>query len=239
MSAAPIPDRALSPLVIVSPHFDDGVFACGDLMAEHPGSTVITVFGDGPAVWDDPTAWDLTAGFNPGQNAVAARRLEDQEALAELDSAPVWLPFWERQYGRATTMQEIQPALEAAILMASPVAVAIPLGMFDVDHVVTHAAAVPLVTRYPNLVWLAYEEALYRMLPDGELLERLTGLVRAGIKPVRAGRTRLRPSSRKRRAVECYRSRLQLLDREGRAAYAEALSPERFWRLLPPDATAT
>ena len=201
--------------MVVSPHFDDGVFACGDLLAEHPGSTVITVFGDGPA-----------------SGAVAEHREEDQEALEELESSPVWLPFWERRYGRTVTAAEIQPALEAAILMASPAAVAIPLGLLDRDHLLSHEAALPLVRRYPNIVWLAYEEALSRVLADGELLERLTGLARLGIRPTRAGRSRLRTSARKRRAIECYRSQLRRLDESGQAGYVEATSPERFWRLL-------
>jgi hypothetical protein len=45
-------------LAVVSPHCDDGVFGCGELLALHPGSVVITVFTAYPRPDEPLTVWD-------------------------------------------------------------------------------------------------------------------------------------------------------------------------------------
>jgi LmbE family N-acetylglucosaminyl deacetylase len=81
------PDKepALNPktferMAVISPHLDDGVFSCGDLLASHPGAAVVTVFAGGPSSSTDIKPWDAAAGFHPGDNVMAARRAEDQTA---------------------------------------------------------------------------------------------------------------------------------------------------------------
>ena len=49
--------------MVLSPHCDDAVFGCGELLADRPGSTVITVFAGRPGSGVPLTRWDAAAGF--------------------------------------------------------------------------------------------------------------------------------------------------------------------------------
>ncbi len=52
------PDE-LARVVVVSPHLDDAVLGCGQLLAAWPGATVVTVFAGKPAVYPTPQReWD-------------------------------------------------------------------------------------------------------------------------------------------------------------------------------------
>jgi LmbE family N-acetylglucosaminyl deacetylase len=225
-------DSGFRTVAVVSPHFDAGVFSCGDLLASHPGSTVITVFGSGPLTWGKPTPWDASAGFDSGQDAVAARRAEDRGALAALEAQPVWLPFWESQYGRTVTAAEIETALESVITATRPDAVCIPLGLWHTDHRLTHEAGVALLARHPSIAWLAYEDAIYRRFRDAGVMERLAQLASHGIRPVRI-RQRRDISAEKLRAISCYRSQLRAFASPGHPGVADALKPEAYWQLVP------
>lgn len=61
-------------ILIVSPHLDDAVFSCGELMAQHAGAIVVTVFSAAPPAFNHLTAWDATCGFQTTAQAVASRR---------------------------------------------------------------------------------------------------------------------------------------------------------------------
>src|SRR5919106_5159209 len=74
------PVAALGRVLVVSPHLDDAVFGCGELLAACPGSIVTTVFAGAPK-HSELTEWDAAAGFRAGQDVMAARREEDQQAL--------------------------------------------------------------------------------------------------------------------------------------------------------------
>src|SRR5437763_1975889 len=86
-------------LAVISPHLDDGVFACGEALAAHPGSVVVTVFAGMPADPSQSTDWDARCGFASAGEAVAARRAEDRTSLARLGARPHWLEFGDSQYG--------------------------------------------------------------------------------------------------------------------------------------------
>src|SRR4051812_4728612 len=81
------------PVMIVSPHLDDAVFGCGELLGARPGSVVVTVFAGAPPTYETVTEWDALAGFRAGDDVMAARRAEDRDALAVLGARPVWLDF--------------------------------------------------------------------------------------------------------------------------------------------------
>src|SRR5689334_10074107 len=89
------------PVVVISPHLDDAVFGCGQLLALHPGSVVSTALAGRPPSYATVTGWDAAAGFRPGDDVIAARRAEDRAALQILDARPVWLDFTDDQYGRS------------------------------------------------------------------------------------------------------------------------------------------
>lgn len=220
-------------LVVISPHLDDAVFGCGDAIASHPGSTVVTIFAGGPADWQEPTPWDAAAGFHRGEDAMVRRREEDRAALLHLGAGPRWLPFWDRQYRHTPTVGEIRTHLANVIAEAAPHAVFIPLGLWHADHRLAHEAAVKLIPHFPTLEWFAYEDAIYRRFPDAGKAGRHEDLRRHGLEP-----TWVDPgtpaSEAKRRGVACYRSQLRALNSPGQPGWIDALEPELYWALRSP-----
>ncbi|KAB0640285.1 PIG-L family deacetylase, partial [Burkholderia territorii] len=89
-----IPTRWL----VVSPHLDDAVFSCGQLLAQSPGSVVVTVFAGIPAHGTAAPPWDRRAGFRTADEAMRTRRDEDRRALGTLGAHAVWLDFLDDQY---------------------------------------------------------------------------------------------------------------------------------------------
>ena len=70
------------PVCVLSPHLDDAVFGCGELLAARPGSVVITIFAGAPATYETVTEWDALSGFGTGEDVVAARSKGELLALA-------------------------------------------------------------------------------------------------------------------------------------------------------------
>jgi LmbE family N-acetylglucosaminyl deacetylase len=64
----------LPPLLVISPHLDDAVFSCGQLLEVHPGATVVTIFAGRPPPGTPLTDWDSAAGFGPGEDPIGRRR---------------------------------------------------------------------------------------------------------------------------------------------------------------------
>jgi LmbE family N-acetylglucosaminyl deacetylase len=216
--------------VVLSPHCDDGVFACGQLLEAHPGSVVITAFAGRQPLGEKLTEWDEAAGFCLGDDVMGFRREEDRAALALLHAKPEWLEFRDSQYKRPPTIEELCSALERALRDSDPDAVCFPLGLFHDDHKLTHMAALRLRQRHKTVSWLAYEDAIYRRY-TGLLQERLARLLAEGfvLTPV----TSIGPaaSALKRRAVACYQSQLRALCTPGRPGYEDVFAPERYWKI--------
>jgi LmbE family N-acetylglucosaminyl deacetylase len=215
------------------------VFSCGDLLAAHPGSTVVTVFAGGPRGGPALASWDEAGGFAPGDDVIAARRREDAAALRVLDARPMWLSFWDSQYAGAARVEDLRHAVEQAIMAAEPDTVCLPLGLWHSDHRLTHEATQPLASRHPGLAWLAYADAIYRRFPDAGLLDRLEGMARASLAPIELAIPSREASPRKCRAVACYRSQLRALATPGRPGTADVFEGERYWRLRPPNTSPT
>ena len=229
MATGPIDARRI---LVVSPHLDDAVLGCGDLIAGRPGAVVVTVFAGSPPPRAEPTDWDAAAGFGPGEDAVARRRDEDREALDLLSARPVWLPFLDAQYGTPAARGEIARRLVEEIATAAPDAVLVPAGLWHSDHRLTHEAAADAMPRCRAVRWLAYEDAIYRAFPDGGLAARRRWLRDRGIEavPLPAGPP---ASALKRRSIECYRSQVRALGSATGPGWSDALEPERYWRLEP------
>ncbi len=215
-------------LVVISPHLDDGVFSCGNLIAAHPHTIVITVFAGLP---DDNTPapeWDQRAGFVSAAAAMDARRHEDREALERLHAFPVWLDFFDSQYEMPANQEDIVRSLGQALNRFSDSVVAAPLGLFHSDHVLVQQAALILWRQAASRTsWLFYEDALYRRLA-GLLQHRLAswrdnGLIACPIEMHQAGL-----AAAKERAVSAYGSQLALFENAKRADLA---APERYWQL--------
>jgi LmbE family N-acetylglucosaminyl deacetylase len=218
--------------VVVSPHCDDAVLGCGELLAGHPGAGVVTVFAASPPSDAPLTPWDEAAGFQAGDAVMEARREEDRAALAVLGASPVWLEFRDAQYGPSPAPEDIARALEPA-LGRRPGAVFIPLGLVHPDHQLAHAASLLVVRRRPELAWFAYEDAIYRRSARDLVGERIHELAAAGFAPTRASLDLGSAAGRKRVAIECYRSQLRALASPIGPGYDDAFAPEGYWRLAP------
>ncbi len=219
--------------LIVSPHLDDAVLSCGQLLACHPDSVVVTVFAGVPG-GDRLTWWDAACGFRAGAEAVRARREEDRAALAVLGARPLWLDFQDRQYRSAATRDreedgDVAAALDTVIRREMPHTVCIPAGLAHPDHVRTHRAMMLLRPSHPDKHWLMYEDALYRRR-WGRLRRRLQDLRRQGVPAAPVVPSGTGPMHVKRRALACYGSQLRALAWLPRG-YADAYAPERYWRL--------
>lgn len=218
--------------VIISPHLDDAVFGCGDVMADNPGARVVTIFSGRPPRYDVPTDWDTAAGFAAGDDVIGRRRREDRGALRVLRASPTWLEFLDRQYGPAPEIDRIVDTLRAVVERLRPANVIVPLGLWHDDHRLAHAVCRRLIPFWPSIGWLAYADAIYRRFRDSGLAHRLAELRADGIRPVAVGVAR--PASpRKRASVACYGSQLRALGSPGRPGSADALEPEWLWRLVP------
>jgi LmbE family N-acetylglucosaminyl deacetylase len=216
-------------VIVISPHLDDAVFACGALLAAHPGSVVVTVFaGTPPDARHRHTVWDARSGFADAAQALAARRDEDRRALALLEARPLWLDFSDSQYGRSPTSEALAAALREALQGFASDTLLYPLGLFHCDHRLVHDACAAALPALPGLSPQLYEDALYRGL-TGLLQQRLTELQQAGL-CLTPARWPTGDAARKAAAVAAYASQLRALGPHG---YADTTQPERCWRIEP------
>jgi LmbE family N-acetylglucosaminyl deacetylase len=228
----------LRSLVVVSPHFDDAALGASHLLMQHPGSTVITVFGGRPARYPDPPGpWDAAGGFRTGDDVVAVRREEDRRAMEVLEARPVWLEFADHQYlepGDRAPAEAIAPDLASAITAAGATAVFLPMGLANPDHGTAHDAGLLAREELAGPTWFCYEDAGYSQLP-GLLAWRVAKLFRSGLWPTPALVPQMPDAGRKERAIRCYASQIPPLEAEhelsGRLA---SNTGEQYWRLAPP-----
>lgn len=217
--------------LVLSPHLDDAVMSCGEWLARHPGSTVLTVFAGAPRSGARITEWDASAGFHAGDDVVALRRAEDAAALRELGARPLWLSFRDAQYEAAPPVRDVAREIERAVRVLDPACVVLPLGLFHSDHVLVREAALLARAREGPRRWLVYADAIYRALPDLESRARADLEARGHrLLPLDAPRTGTSP--RKRAAVARYASQLHALATPGRPGHADAFEPERLFELV-------
>ena len=185
------------PIVVVSPHSDDGVLSLGAAMARwaHGGARVelLTVLALDPSSAAPTEGWDRRAGFATEGEAARARREEDGRACALLGVAPRWLPYGSVDFDRHGDDDQIWQAMQ---------------GSFENAGVVLIPGS-PLT--HPDHEWLS--SLLTQRLPSElvALYAEQPYTARAGGAPF--ARTPTRPQDRlaKWRAIRAYRSQLPLL----------------------------
>lgn len=222
----------LGKCLVVSPHLDDAVFACGDLIRAHPGTGVLTVMAGRPPRGFPLTRWDADCGFRAGDDIMGTRREEDRAALRLLGARPFWLDFLDSQYRNSPSAGEVRTALEEAVDDFRPASVVFPFGLFHSDHRLVHEAALSLADRRPDIAWHLYEDALYRAL-EGFVLGRSLKLMADGfaLERLPSGGP---ASPLKREAAARYRSQIRALSKPGYPGCEDAFRPERIWRLRAP-----
>jgi len=107
------------PIVVVSPHSDDGVLSLGAAMARwaRTGAHVelLTVLALEPASTTPTEGWDRRAGFATEGDAARARREEDRRACAVLGVTPHWLPYGSVDFDRHGDDEEIRDAVHGCV----------------------------------------------------------------------------------------------------------------------------
>lgn len=242
------------PVTVIAPHLDDAVFSCGSLIAAVRGTRVVTVFAGVPPAGMAAPEWDRRAGFGSAEQAVLARRREDSRALGMLGAHPVWLDFWDGQYGRRYTPRELADSVQQVLLAQADGMVVAPLGLFHADHVQVHEAcrllslaaqaralagsallvpSHPRAAPNPPLQWLYYEDAIHRRRP-GVLQQRLAECLRAGLRATPVNLPVSQYLAQKSYAINAYESQLRMF---GEAELCDLCAPERYWSLSAPDPT--
>ena len=186
---------------------------------------MVTVTAGKPPPHHPLTDWDRQCGFAESDDVVGARRAEDEAALAQLGSRPVWLDFLDRQYRDETSAQPgVACAIEAILRDRAPEMIASPLGLSHPDHLVTAAACLDVARGKRAVTWVIYEDAIYRALAGStdEALARLKHH-RFALRPMEVSAT-----ARKGAAIDCYSSQLIGLGELIRDAYR----PERYWSVI-------
>ena len=150
-------------MLVVSPHLDDGIFSCGQVLAAHPGSTVATVLAGVPSADHPLTGWDARMGYESSRAAVLARREEDAAACAQLGAMAVWLDGFDGQYERRPDHDQMLAAQLTDVLRDhAGDSVFLPLGIARVDHELV-AALARTVASSLAIPFSIYEELPYRV----------------------------------------------------------------------------
>lgn len=216
------------PLGVISPHLDDAVLSCGQVIRAHPGSAVVTVFAGRPED-DRIEEWDARY-FKPGDAPVPTRRAEDRKACAELGATPIHLDFLDSQYGAAAEDGPISEELMAQVDELGFDTWLVPLGIAHQDHIQTHRAAATIFAARPHVRWVIYEELGYRvewLQATEEARQRARGRLRLQRRSLSFD-----PNlGAKERAIRCYRSQLgETLMNEKNVR--NALTEEAYWEVL-------
>ncbi|KWF81044.1 GlcNAc-PI de-N-acetylase [Burkholderia diffusa] len=221
--------------LVVSPHLDDAVFSCGQLLAQAPGSIVVTVFAGIPAQGTAAPPWDRRAGFHTADEAMRTRRNEDRRALETLDAQAVWLDFLDDQYGTPAASTAIATRVAAAIAAHPGFGVLAPAGLFHRDHLQVQQAMLTLLrddvrSGDASRMWRFYEDVPYRRI-DGLMARRVIAWREHGWAAHPVGTptgNRMDAAAAKAAAVDAYASQIALFEPHMRADLRE---PETYWRL--------
>jgi len=213
----------MNAVLVVSPHLDDAVFSVGRFLAGRPGAIVVTMMAGAP---DPPivrTVWDKSCGFSTSQEAVKARRAEDQAAVAVLKATPVHLDFLDGQYAPAN-VGELADGLIAQVEQHRPEFVVGPLGVCHDDHVRVREAVLTADLEVP--LWL-YADLPYCVDYPQEAAAAVEAVqsLHYSLEPGSIGTG---PVASKIEALGCYPSQMQHYDID------TLIVPERFWRVDRP-----
>lgn len=214
----------MDPLVVISPHMDDGCLSVGQLIGSWPGAHVLTVATHAP---EEPmsTEYDRNCGFSTAREACYRRRQEDHRALTVLGATPIHLGMRDGQYGTQETAVAISNRIAGALADIDPRVILAPLGLAHPDHeAVAEACRILCAQRqYPHAEWWVYEELPARVLWPEKVPEALSWWGDVGT--LELGFLGTSDIERKAEAVECYESQLWALDRHA------VLCPERIWQV--------
>jgi LmbE family N-acetylglucosaminyl deacetylase len=234
---------------ILSPHFDDAVLSCWELLASPADVTVVNVFTGEPPAGTPPPWWDRATGAADPVERMRERRREDAAALALAGTSSVEIGLLDDQYRCAQL--PLHEVVQRISFELAPQAVIHAPAAFDghPDHVLVRDAALELagagraVVLYADLphasargwpAWLSGEPSApaREIAADWDRVLREAGLV------VQKLNRRVHPldaptRARKLRALALYESQRAALDRYAFAPLDDprALAWEVSWEV--------
>jgi hypothetical protein len=148
--------------VILSPHLDDAVLSCWQVLTEPGELFVVNVFAGIPGNLRAPAWWDRYTGATDSAARVRERIDEDREALALAGRTAVNLGFLDEQYrddeqALDPLIEEIGRLLPAGATVYAPAAFA-----SHTDHALVRAAALRLRAA-------GFDVSLYADLPHANV----------------------------------------------------------------------
>lgn len=158
------------PIVILSPHFDDAVLSCWNVLTGPGEVSVLNVFAAVPEPGTEVGYWDRLGDEHDPVAVVRERIAEDRRALALAGRQPTNLGFLDLQYRMSDQdhdelVEGIRAALPPAATLYAPVAVGgaagplagglIPAGSPHPDHRAVRAAALTIAAEGHDLVLYA------------------------------------------------------------------------------------
>lgn len=209
-------------ILLISPHFDDAVLSAGQLLAGRPDADVVTIYAGKPSNLGMQTTYDAKCGFENAEQAMNARTIENDEALALLKANPIDLTICDTQYGYPRNEDEfIANRLLAAVPKdADYEFIVAPLGLGHPDHIQATQVAIIVAKRLKVQLYL-WEDLPLRVVEPERVTERLAALKVKHRVSIGEG-----PIAHKIRALSCYRSQIGTGILDPYLMYV----PERFWK---------
>jgi LmbE family N-acetylglucosaminyl deacetylase len=151
-----------APTLLLSPHWDDAVLDCWNVLADDADVKVVNMFAGIPQA-GVLTLWDSITGASDSAERARARIAEDARALARAKREPVNLPFLDAQYRRhpPPTLAQFDRAVSEHAPSVSRVLAPAGLGSHP-DHVLTRRYA--QVLRRAGVPVTIYAELPYCVL---------------------------------------------------------------------------
>jgi LmbE family N-acetylglucosaminyl deacetylase len=222
------------PALLISPHLDDAVLSCGQLISTRRGSTIVTVLAGFPL--GAHAGWSAqTTGLPIAKDANLKRREEDQRASLVLGAQTVWGAFLAREYESVASAseraREVQEFIAAAVAASDARSIFLPLGVTHPDHVTVSDAAL-FAVRDSKMESYIYMDMPYGQARPDRVWRRLRHIRRQfTVEPVSPY---FGDQMVKREAVNAYSSQVAELQQGfGRHFKRVFTDPERYWRLSP------
>jgi LmbE family N-acetylglucosaminyl deacetylase len=222
------------PVLVISPHLDDAVFSCGQLIKSRHGTTIVTVLAGFPP--GEHSGWSgRTTGLSVAKDANSKRREEDQRASRALGARTIWIDIPAQEYGPAVSASErllrIQEAVVTAVATTEVRSVFVPLGITHPDHIIVSDAAL-LALHASDVEAYVYMDMPYGQARPGQVRRRLRHIGRTfDIDPLGLFVGDLQT---KAEAVNAYSSQVAALQQGfGRHFKRLFIDPEKYWRVRP------
>ncbi len=239
------------PLIIVlSPHFDDGVLSLGGYVAKHEKELLVATFFTQKPAYIVHTEWDKISGFSNSDEAFIARRNENQNALNPFNAKIKNYDYPDFQYRTENKDQEIRENISKDIetLMATyqnrelfiygPATFGSKIT--HPDHQIVHDALMNVwkKNKKPNVHFLIYEDFPYILrfnksnLGDLNIYLEKTENIKFREEPIELSREQL---SEKVSNISLYKSQIRAFMSSGEdiKVLAQKFYKERCKKTLP------